>query len=258
MRRAAQGRGVAQALEEAAPRRAGLLGVIVGPRRQVGIAHLDRRMDQVAGHHRVLAAAPKPDREMVGRVARRRHQGQVVVEPEIAADELGALGLDDRDHAVGDAVARRLGVLGGPIVIFDLGEQIARLGEGRHPASIVQARVPTDMVEMQMGAHHHVDVVDTQPDRGQAADEIIVGLLVPERPAPAGPCRCRCSCRSAPYGAVCAPRRTGSRAPACRSPDRVRNRRASCGSPRSARARCWERTSRVDIGLFHLDDAIDL
>src|SRR5258706_7642719 len=70
VRRAHQGLGVAIALEETAPGGGRLLGVEVGPRRQVEIAHLERRVDQIAGHHRILAPAAEADREVVGRVAR--------------------------------------------------------------------------------------------------------------------------------------------------------------------------------------------
>src|ERR1051325_507479 len=68
--RAAQGVGVAVALEEPPPRRHRLLAVGVDPHHQLGIARLQWRVDQVAGEHRLVAALAGADREMVGGVAR--------------------------------------------------------------------------------------------------------------------------------------------------------------------------------------------
>ena len=65
-------------------------------------------MDQIAGEHRRVAALAGADREMVGRVARGRGQSDMVVERMVAGDQLGPVGLDDRQHAVGDLVERRL------------------------------------------------------------------------------------------------------------------------------------------------------
>src|SRR5271169_1389417 len=94
--RAAQGRRVAIALEEAAPGRRGLLLIEIDAHHQVGIARLDRRMDQIAGEHRPVAALSGTDREMVGGVAWGRHQPGVVIERVIAGHQLGLLGVDDR------------------------------------------------------------------------------------------------------------------------------------------------------------------
>ncbi len=40
-------------------------------------------------------------------------------------------------------------------------EQIARPGESRHPAPVLQPRIPADVIEVQMRAHHDVDVFGT-------------------------------------------------------------------------------------------------
>ncbi len=40
-----------------------------------------------------------------------------------------------------------------------LRENISRVGEGRHPATILVPRIPTDMVDMHMRADYEVNVV---------------------------------------------------------------------------------------------------
>src|SRR4030095_3219662 len=39
----------------------------------------------------------------------------------------------------------------------------AGIGKGRHPAAVFQARVPADMIPVQVGAHHVVDILDPDP-----------------------------------------------------------------------------------------------
>ena len=139
-------------------------------------------MDQVAGEHRLVAALAGADREMVGRVARGRGQADMVVERVVAGDELGPVGLDDRQHAVGDLVERRLLMDLAPVGVFLFREQVARLREGRDPAAVLQPRVPPDMVAVQMRAHHEVDVLDPEPGRLERLHPVGVVLLVPGRP----------------------------------------------------------------------------
>src|SRR5260370_4673367 len=61
--RAAQRVGVAVALEETPARGDGLIAIGIDPHHQFGIAGLDWRMDQIAGEHRLVAAAPGADRK---------------------------------------------------------------------------------------------------------------------------------------------------------------------------------------------------
>ena len=100
MRRAAQRLRVAVALEEAAPRRRRLRLVDVEIDRQLRIARLQRRMHQVAGHHGLVAALAEADGEVAGRVPRCRQQADVIAELVIVLHDLGASGLDHRQHAV--------------------------------------------------------------------------------------------------------------------------------------------------------------
>ncbi len=123
-------------------------------------------MDQVAGDHRVLAAPAQRDGVMIDRVARRRDQRDQIVQRMIAGDQVAALRLDDRDDAVGDRRhASSFVVLRQPEIQLGLREQVAGLGEGRHPAAVLQPRVPADMIDMKMRAKNEIDVVHASARR---------------------------------------------------------------------------------------------
>src|SRR5205085_5310124 len=72
--RAAQGAGVAVAFEKGAPGGRGLLLVVVDAHYEVRITRLDRRVDQIAGEHCLVAAAPCAHCEVIRRVAGSRGQ----------------------------------------------------------------------------------------------------------------------------------------------------------------------------------------
>ena len=99
-------------------------------------------------------------------------------------DDVGAVGGDDRQHRVGDPGDGRGIVLLplGPVGKLAFGEDVARLGEGRHPAAVLEPRVPADVVGVQMRAHDEVDVGDAKPRRGQVLLEAVGLHHVPERP----------------------------------------------------------------------------
>src|SRR4029077_4809669 len=84
--RAAQRISVAVAFEEGTARGRSLLLVVVDPHYEVGIACLDRRVDQVAGKHRLVAAAPGADSKVIGCVAGSRGQPDMVVDGIVAGD----------------------------------------------------------------------------------------------------------------------------------------------------------------------------
>src|SRR5579872_3033624 len=103
---------------------------------------------------------------MAGAMAWRRNQGDFIANPRIAGDELSLPGIDDRRHGI--AKNRRfflVSVAVAPIDIFALAEQIARLFEGRDPSSGNKARVPADVIDVQMRAKHGVDALRRKTGR---------------------------------------------------------------------------------------------
>src|SRR5271166_199863 len=177
--RATQSAGVAVALQKTAPRCCRLRRVVIDPHRQFRVPRLEWRVDQITGQHRGITATPDTDGKMVGSMARCRHQAHMIVERMLAADEVCLFCFDDRQYAILDCVDPVLGMLLGPVVVLLAGEQIPRIGEGRDPTAVLQPRVPTDMVGVQMSAHDIVDILDRHPGRCQRAHIVIVVLFVP-------------------------------------------------------------------------------
>ena len=116
----------------------------------------------------VIAAPPDGDCEMIGSMAGCRHEPDVIVEFVVAFDEVGLLGIEDRQHTVGNAGDWIFGVLRGPVRDLLLREDIACIGKCRQPAAVLKARVPADMIDMQVGAHDEIDIGGRDAGRGQA------------------------------------------------------------------------------------------
>ena len=165
-----------------APRHRRLRLVGIGPHRQLRVARLQRRVDQVAGQHADGLALAELDRIVVRRMAGRRDQPDMVVQRDVGPHHLRLAGGDDRQHAVLEDLVRRLGVLGLPVGVFLLAEDVFGLGEGRHPAAILQPGVPAHVVHMHVGAHDVVDVVHRGAGRRQVPLPGVGRLHVPEGP----------------------------------------------------------------------------
>ena len=148
-------------------------------------------------------------------------------------------------------------VLRQPVVQLGLGEQVARLREGRHPAAVLQPGVPADMIDVEMRAHDEVDVVHRQAGRGQAAHEGVVLLLVPQRTrgavlvvADATIDQDVVACRSARC-------RTGSTAPGCPPHPAPPGASQDRFSSSTSGFRLRQELQRGGEAAFHLDDPMD-
>ncbi len=51
--------------------------------------------------------------------------------------------------------------------IFPVRKEVAGIGKCRDPAAVLEARVPADMIRMEVGAHHIVDIVHCDARRRQ-------------------------------------------------------------------------------------------
>ena len=126
--------------------------------------HLHGIVQGIAGEDRALAARIEIDADLARRMAGRGLQRQATAHAVLARHELRLLRLDDRQHRIVVGVdleglgARPLG-LGLPEVVVGARHHVLGVGEGRHPLAVLQPRVPADMVDVQMGAHHEVDLL---------------------------------------------------------------------------------------------------
>ena len=151
----------------------------------------------VAGKKRLLAAGYETDRRVIDTVAGRRNEGDAVEDLlTIHGDELGKPCLDHGPHTVViDAVGRlarrraeRRVRAGCPwrlrarrealaICLLDPGEDVGRIRERRNPATVDQARVPADVVSMDMREQDVVHLFRGDARRGQPRQEGLVQTM---------------------------------------------------------------------------------
>ncbi|GCC48700.1 hypothetical protein chiPu_0032795, partial [Chiloscyllium punctatum] len=120
-------------------------------------------------------------------MARRRRQRHGIVERIVVVDQERLPGLDDRQAIVAKHRAGWIGapgVLGLPGRILALVEDVFRVREGRHPASVAQRGVPAGVVDMQMGAEHVVDLLIGDAEREQLVAPALLARKVERRRVP--------------------------------------------------------------------------
>src|SRR5262245_37921025 len=141
------------ALDERAARPGPLLLVHVEVAMHLRGSELDRVMHHVAGDDGFLTARADVDADVTRRVARCRLEPHLVGDRVVSLDELVQLRLDDRVDRV-DQVPEVVVATGGaqmlPVLEFLAAEEIARLRKRRHPFAVHLARVPADVVEVQV------------------------------------------------------------------------------------------------------------
>jgi hypothetical protein len=101
------------------------------------------------------------DHDIAQRMAGRHLEPQPIFEREIVIDKFRLPATHDRQHAVfeGEAMQGILAALldGVPMVVFAPRHDVAVIRKGRHRAAVVEPRVPTDVVPVEMGAQHIID-----------------------------------------------------------------------------------------------------
>jgi len=108
-------------------------------------------------------------------VAGRGLQSQATAHAVLARYELGLLGLDDGQYGIVvgvDLVDLGVGLLGQrrPVVVVGARHHVLGVGKGRHPLAVLQPRVPADVIDMQMRAHHEVDLLRLHARLAQAVE----------------------------------------------------------------------------------------
>ena len=128
--------------------------------RQFGIQHLHWSVDRITAEN-CRRTAIRANAQLPGSVARQWQQCQAFGQVLAIIDEIQQPCLGNRQHAVFEA--RQLhpiadGVSIPLLPVFELTPacEVARLGKRRHPAAIVQTRVPTNMIDVQVRAEHEI------------------------------------------------------------------------------------------------------
>ena len=168
-------------VQELLARRPGALRLEVGPHDPRRFEALHRVVDEIAGDDRLRPLRRQPHAHVIRRVAGRRFQPHLVVERKVGFDDRRLPRLQNRVHAVDQMRLRRLVVQFLPALQFAAREDVLRVGEGGHPAPVAQLRVPADVIRVQVGAEHVVDVLGRHPGLAQQRQEGAELLHVPAR-----------------------------------------------------------------------------
>src|ERR1700750_1676830 len=104
-------------------------------------------MHDVAAKYCVVLAPAGREGDIAGRMSRRLQTAQMIADRNIVADGSPPPAFDPRQDAVAELRHLGLGVLLGPVVIFGLAEDVARLGKGRNPAAAFESRIPADVID---------------------------------------------------------------------------------------------------------------
>ena len=160
---------------------------------------LHRMVDHVAGDHRRLPGGLDAHADMARGMTRCRDQAHLGRDPVVTVDEAVQAGGDDGLDALGEACVVLL--VAEPVLVFGGVEQVLRVRERGHPRTVVEHRVPPDVVHVQVGADHRVDGVATEADgpervemgRAQIAEVgqfvVVTETRVDDQPMCAGPDR---------------------------------------------------------------------
>ena len=147
------------------------LRVRVEDRRPIRMGHLAGMVGHVAGDHRALAARFDHHADVAGRVPGGRRQADLRRDAVVQLDQLGQARLEDRLDAVAEDRLLLLVALGAPVLELALADQVTGLGEGRDPLAVLEHGVPAHVVDVQVGADHHVDAIAAPAGVGEVLQE---------------------------------------------------------------------------------------
>ena len=172
-------RGIGEGLEETATGRSRRLHVDTKAAVELWLRALQRRMHDVATQDHGGALASNHNTHVTGRVSWPRLNPYVVVEGIVRSDQFGLTTFHDRQQAIfivgiGGVFGSQSGNL--PVLPLLTGEEVTGIRERRHPSAVEQARVPTDVIGMEMRAQHVVDVFGCETGGGEIRE---IGPIFP-------------------------------------------------------------------------------
>ena len=124
----------------------------------------------VPGDDRPLPGRFDDDADMAGGVAWRRFEPDLLIDAVVGGHEVAEASIHHRLHRVFEhgAIVLRLGA---PVVELVLHEQVTGVAEGGHPLAVDKARVPADVIHMQVGASHGVDRLGGESGGSEVVEE---------------------------------------------------------------------------------------
>jgi hypothetical protein len=140
--------------QDCAPCCPGRVGIGVTARRPLRMTALDRVVQHVTGDHTALA---DPHAHMPGHVSRRSPEQDLAGESHIGFHRFDKPGVDYGLYGIGECGRVQRIVRLRKVIDISGPEQVTRAGERRYPFSVDQTRVPTHVIDMQVGADDEID-----------------------------------------------------------------------------------------------------
>src|SRR5262249_44391458 len=138
----------------------------------VGLAALDGMMHEIAGNDGLAPLRANAQAYVTGGVPGRRLEHELVADLMISLDQVGPARLHHRPHAIGDDRPVLVAVARGPVLPFLPREEIAGAWEGRHPAAVLEPRVPADVIHVEVGAQDEMAGFGGEAGGAQALEEV--------------------------------------------------------------------------------------
>jgi hypothetical protein len=133
-------------------------GLAVGlVERPVWVRHLAGMMGDVACDHRPFALGLDHDAHVARRVANGRREPDLRRDDVVEFHKLDEAGVEDGPYAIAEHSLLLLVLVGAPEFVFASADEVARVGEGRHPLAVLEHGVPADVVDVEVRAHYGVD-----------------------------------------------------------------------------------------------------
>ena len=185
MRRDQKVAGVGKAVEQFQPGIDSHCRVAAKAARPLRLIDLYRAMNGIGAKKRLLCAMAQAEAELTRCVTRQCRQRYSTADVKPVFNKVCETCFDDRQDAVAETAVivhpGRCQFLSLPMVKLGPTDQIARVRESWHPAAVNQLCVPSDVIGVQMGAHHDIDVLGPEPGSCQSFKIAGRGTLVPIR-----------------------------------------------------------------------------
>jgi len=131
-------------------------------------------MDHIAHKHGLVVVRAGVDHDVTWCMARRPFEPKPILERVIIIHQDGLPGAHDGKDAVLERKTMRCvfaaPVYPLPVSKFATRHDVTRVRKGRNPATVFEPGIPTNMVPMQVGAHHIIYILDLDPGFGQICD----------------------------------------------------------------------------------------
>ena len=159
------------------------IGQLAEFRIPMGRVDLQRMMQHIAREHRSASCIREPHDDVTTSVAGSRDHDKAVIYRMIPVNQYCLSRFDDwQDTVEVSASALKVRLCRGisawiAYLVFRARKQVFRIRERRYPASVLQHRIPTDVIGVKMCAKHEIDLFRLHTSRTKPMEEGRIELM---------------------------------------------------------------------------------